>query len=55
MDVVASQPVRRGDEDAVVVAESHLIAQAVKGGAVERGTAAPLITEDVFFSHCLTA
>jgi hypothetical protein len=39
VDVVASQPVRGGDEDAVVVAESHLIAQAVEGGAVERGAA----------------
>ena len=35
VDIVAGQPVRRGDQDAVVVAKAHLIAQPVEGGAVE--------------------
>lgn len=55
MDVVAGEPVRGGDQDAIVVAKAHLIAQAVEGGAVERGAAAPFVTEDVFFSHGLAA
>jgi hypothetical protein len=55
VDIVASQPVRRGNQDAVVVAEAHLIAQAVEGGAVEGGAAAPFVTKDVFVSHGLAA
>jgi hypothetical protein len=55
VDVVAGEAVGGGDEDAVVVIESHLIAQAVEGGAVEGSAAAPLVTEDVFVSHSLAA
>ena len=51
MDVVTGEAVGGGGEDAVIVAEAHMIAQAVEGGAVERGAATPFVAEDMFVSH----
>lgn len=55
MDAVAGPPVRSGAEDAGVVATAHLLAQAVKGRAVEGSTAPPRLAEDVFVSQCRAA
>jgi hypothetical protein len=51
MDVVARQPVRRGDHDQIERAGGRAVAQAVEARPPQRGAAVAVITKDAIGGH----
>jgi hypothetical protein len=51
MDVVAGQPIGRGQEQKIERRLGRLIAQVKEAGAFERGTALAIVTEDMFLGQ----
>ena len=51
MDIVASQPVRRGDQHQIEAAAGGAVAQAIETRPPQRGAAVAVIAEDLIERH----